>query len=83
VEVNKKVKLEDVEQEGFEDDEYPGCRIVLFPEYIFQVFFKVLETNHDVRKTSKETETISFTQETSKDDSDDLVTKILRDMENQ
>jgi hypothetical protein len=99
VEVHKKIKLEDIEEEGFEDDdlgqhptfgeddEYPGCRIVLFPEYIFQVFFKVLETNPVERKTSKETETktipLTHTQETNKEESDDLVSKILRDMNRQ
>ena len=83
VEVNKKVHVADIEQEGFEDDEYPGCRIVLFPEYVFQVFFKVLEITPVTQKITTTTETTSFTQETSKDDSDDLVTKILRDMENQ
>lgn len=97
VEVNKKVKLEDVEEEGFEDDEYPGCRIVLFPEYVFQIFFKVLETNPIVRKTSNEieTKTISLSpsaladgqplvaQQSPTDDEGDLVSKILRDMNSQ
>ena len=63
-----------------EDDEYPGCRIVLFPEYIFQVFFKVLETNPVIRKVTEEIKTIPLTQGTNKDDSDDLVAKILRDI---
>lgn len=80
VEVQKKVQLEEVEQEGFEDDECPGCRIVLFPEYIFQVFFKVLETNPVTQKLTTETETTPITQETKQEESDDLVSKILQDM---
>jgi len=92
VEVNKKVLIEDIEEEGFEDtdqdqyptfgedEEYPGCRIVLFPEYVFQVFFKVLETNPVTKKVIIETKTTPITQETNQEESDDLVAKILRDI---
>lgn len=90
VEVYKKVQLEEVEQEGFEDvdqgqhpafgedEECPGCRIILFPEYMIQIFFKIIETTPVTQKITQET--ISVTQETSQEESDDLVTKILKDM---
>jgi hypothetical protein len=90
VEVQKKIQLEEVEQEGFEDadqdqhptfgedEECPGCRIILFPEYVIQIVFKVIEITPLAHKVEITGNTVS--KVTTNDESDDLVANILRDI---
>lgn len=43
IDVYKREVFEDTSGEGFEDDEYPGCRIVLTPTYMNKLWFKKSE----------------------------------------